>query len=71
MRIIAILSVSSIQSGMQPSDATPEGLRTLGLGYAMGVLTAWMLMILCVNFYRISRADHEANLKALSERGTA
>ena len=63
-----ILAVASITPGMRSSDASDEAVRTLGWGYALTLLTLWMIMIGCVNFYRISRADHEQNLQALAER---
>lgn len=63
-----VLSVASIAPGMRPGMVPEAQLKVLGIGYALSLLTIWMLMILCVFFYRISREGHEANLRALSER---
>ncbi len=66
-----ILAISTITPGMRPADASDEAVRTLGWGYALMLLALWTLMIVCVSFYRISRADHEKNLAALAERQNA
>lgn len=65
----AILAVASITPGMRSAEASDEAVRTLGWGYALTLLALWMVMILCVSLYRISREDHENNLRALAERG--
>jgi glycoside/pentoside/hexuronide:cation symporter, GPH family len=63
-----VLSVAAITPGMRPGMVPDSQLQLLGIGYAASVLTIWMLMILCVSFYKISREGHEANLRALAER---
>ncbi|KCZ94496.1 MFS transporter [Hyphomonas johnsonii] len=63
-----ILSVASIAPGMKPGEVPEDQLHLLGIGYAASLLTIWMLMILCVSFYRISREGHAANLEALAAR---
>lgn len=63
-----ILAVATLQPGTRPADASEEAVRSLGWGYAGTLLTVWMLMLLCITFYRISRADHERNLQALNAR---
>jgi GPH family glycoside/pentoside/hexuronide:cation symporter len=62
----AILASAAIVPGMKPTEASAESISSLGLGYAVTLLTVWMLMILCLTFYRISRADHEQNLRDLA-----
>ena len=66
-----ILAVAAITPGMRASQASDEAVRTLGWGYALTLLSLWMIMIVCVSFYRISREDHENNLRALAERDQA
>ncbi|MEO0982447.1 MAG: MFS transporter [Pseudomonadota bacterium] len=66
-----ILAAASIAPGARPADVAEDSVRTLGLGYAVTLLTVWMLMIACVGLYRISREDHEANLKALDAKRRA
>ena len=63
-----VLSVASITPGMRPGNVPEAQLQMLGIGYAVSLLSIWMLMIFCVSFYRISREGHEANLRALAER---
>ncbi len=43
----------------------------LGAGYAIGVVTLYSIAIWFYSGYRIDRAGHEANLRALSERSRA
>lgn len=64
----AVLSVAHITPGMRPGDVSEASLRALGWGYAASLFTIWMLMILSVSFYRISRESHAANLAALAAR---
>lgn len=63
-----ILATASITPGMRPEAASPESISTLGLGYAVALLTLWTLMLVSVSFYRISRDDHEKNLQALAAK---
>ena len=64
----AVLSVAHITPGMRPGDVSEASLRTLGWGYAGSLFVIWMLMILAVSFYRISRESHAENLRQLRER---
>ncbi len=63
-----ILTVAAIQEGARPEDVSEESLRMLGWGYALTLITVWMLMILCLSFYRISKDSHEKNLSELAQR---
>ena len=63
-----ILAFASITPGMVPAEATEGSIRTLGFGYAIMLLILWMSMLVAVSFYRISREDHEQNLKTLAEK---
>ena len=56
---------------MRPGDVSDTSLQTLGWGYAASLFAIWMLMILAVSFYRISRDSHEENLRQLRERRQA
>ncbi|MEZ5984841.1 MAG: MFS transporter [Hyphomonas sp.] len=67
----AVLSVAGITPGMRPGDVSDTSLQTLGWGYAASLFAIWMLMILAVSFYRISRDSHEENLRQLRERRQA
>lgn len=61
-----LLSIAQFPKGQLPGDVNPDTIYTLGLLYAPTVFVVWMLMIGCLKFYRIDRAAHEANLRALS-----
>ena len=65
-----ILAVASITPGMRAAEASDEAIRILGWGYAVSLLVLWSIMMICISFYRISRADHEANLEALRTGAT-
>ncbi|MEZ5998305.1 MAG: MFS transporter [Hyphomonas sp.] len=64
-----ILAVAEFVPGTPPDKVTDASLHGLGWGYAASLFVAWMLMLLCVTFYRISREQHEENLRTLAERG--
>jgi len=63
-----ILSISQFVPGTPPDQVAETSLKGLGWGYAASLLAAWMLMLLCVSFYRISKESHEENLRQLKER---
>jgi glycoside/pentoside/hexuronide:cation symporter, GPH family len=61
-----ILSVAAIAPTTRIEDASADSVAKLGFGYAATLLTVWMLMMLAISFYRISREDHARNLAALA-----
>lgn len=61
-----ILAFATIAPGIRPEDASADSVAKLGFGYAATLLTVWMLMLLAISFYRISREDHAKNLAALA-----
>ncbi len=61
-----ILAFAAIAPGTRTEDATAESVAKLGFGYATTLLTVWMLMLLAISFYRISREDHARNLARLA-----
>lgn len=63
-----ILAVAAIPPGTRPEDTDADSIAALGFGYAATLFTVWMLMILSISFYRISREDHARNLAALEQR---
>lgn len=66
-----VLSVAGLSRGGGVEAATDDAIRTLGIGYAVALITAWTLMLICVSFYKISRESHAANLEKLRERYAA
>ncbi len=71
MTASAVLAVAGFAQGGGGQGATEESIRALGWGYAISLLAAWTLMLVCVSFYRISRDSHAANLDALAARQAA
>jgi Na+/melibiose symporter-like transporter len=63
-----VLTVAGIQEGARPDEVSADALQSLGWGYATTLFSVWMLMMLCVSFYKISRESHEANLAKLAAR---
>lgn len=63
-----VLAVAGLSRGGGAAAATEESVRALGFGYAISLITAWTLMLICVSFYRISRESHADNLEKLKER---
>ncbi len=71
MTASAVLAVAGFAQGGGGAGATEESIRALGWGYAISLLCAWTLMLICVSFYRISRESHAENLRTLDEREAA
>jgi len=63
-----ILSTAKFVPGTPPDQVSEASLKGLGWGYSACLLAAWMLMLLCVSFYRISKEQHEENLRTLAVR---
>lgn len=68
MTASAVLAVAGMSQGGGAENASAESIRSLGWGYAVSLLTAWTLMLICVSFYRISRESHAENLAKLAAR---
>jgi len=64
----AVLSVAGFSAGGGAAGASEDSIRLLGWGYAISLLTAWTLMLVCVSFYKISRQSHADNLATLAAR---
>lgn len=63
-----LLGAAGLATGASPADVPESVSHRLGALYVPTVLTLWMSMVAVLGFYRISRADHEANLAALDAR---
>jgi Na+/melibiose symporter-like transporter len=68
MTASAVLAVAGFSAGGGGAGASEDSIRLLGWGYAISLLTAWTLMLLCVSFYKISRQSHADNLATLAAR---
>ncbi len=65
-----ILALIRFPVGASPEDVPPEAIFRLGLFYAPTLFVFWMMMLVCLSFYRIDRARHESNLRTLAGRET-
>jgi Na+/melibiose symporter-like transporter len=63
-----VLTMAEFPKGATPDQVGAESLFRLGVTYVPAIWLLWTCMILAVSRYRLNRADHEANLKALSEQ---
>jgi GPH family glycoside/pentoside/hexuronide:cation symporter len=60
-----LLTAIDFPRGAQPGEVAPDVVRNLGIVYAPTFASLFLLMLLCVSAYRISRASHQANLQRL------
>ncbi len=60
-----VLSIAQFPTGVMPGEVPEASLFILGALYAPAVFTLWMVMIWCLSSYKIDRATHEENLRAL------
>lgn len=66
-----ILSTAGIQAGADPSQVSDDAIARLGLYYVPAITLLWMAMMAAVSTYRITRHDHEENLRRLAEQRAA
>ncbi|MCI4644922.1 MAG: MFS transporter [Hyphomonadaceae bacterium] len=66
-----ILALISFPEGADPGEVDAATIFRLGALYAPAVFIFWALMLVFISRYRISRADHEANLASLAARAAA
>ena len=63
----AILALIAFPVGVPPAEVGDDALFRLGAFYAPTLFTLWMIMLGLLSRYRIDRAQHQANLDAISE----
>ncbi len=63
-----VLTLAEFPKGATPDQVGPDSLFRLGATYVPAIWLVWACMILAVSRYRLSRADHEANLAKLQEQ---
>jgi Na+/melibiose symporter-like transporter len=63
-----VLTLAQFPKGANPSQVPESSLWQLGATYVPAIWLVWALMIFAVSRYRLSRAGHEANLRALAAR---
>lgn len=65
MAAAAVLTVAQFPTGADPSRVPEEAVLRLGAYYVPTILTLWMIMMAVIATYKLSRADHEENLRKL------
>ncbi len=65
-----LLLVIGFPEGAAPADVSSEAIFRLGAFYAPTQFSLWMLMLVCLAFYRIDRSTHEANVQELAARAS-
>lgn len=61
-----ILTMSGFPAGAKTGEVAPDTLWRLGAFYVPTILALWLTMMAVISRYRLSRGDHEANLRALA-----
>jgi Na+/melibiose symporter-like transporter len=61
-----LLAAIEFPQGAKPGEVDPGIILNLGLAYVPAVFSVYMISVLFVAAYRISRATHEANLQRLA-----
>jgi Na+/melibiose symporter-like transporter len=65
----AILALIAFPRDAQPGQVAPEVIDRLGLTYICVVAVLYAGAILAISLYRITRADHDANVRKLAGQG--
>lgn len=61
-----VLSAARFPTGADPAHVPADALWRLGAYYVPTILSLWMAMIAVMSTYKLTREDHEANLKQLA-----
>lgn len=62
-----VLTLSGFPTGASPDQVSDETLWRFGALYVPTILSIWMAMIAVMATYKLSRSDHEENLRKLAE----
>ncbi|MBU1378348.1 MAG: MFS transporter [Alphaproteobacteria bacterium] len=65
----AILALIAFPKGAKPGQVAPDVIDSLGLTYICVVAALYAGAILAISLYRITREDHDANVRKLAEQG--
>ena len=60
-----VLAMADFPKGVAPADVDPGAVFRLGAWYVPAILTLWLIMMAVISTYRLSRGDHEENLRKL------
>ena len=62
-----VLTVAHFPKGVDPSHVSAESLWRLGAFYVPSILSLWLAMMAVMSTYKLTREDHEANVRRLAE----
>ena len=62
-----VLSLADFPAGAAQGEVSAAALWRLGAYYVPAILILWMAMMAAISTYRLSRADHDANLRQLAK----
>ena len=63
-----VLALARFPKGVAPADMDPAVVWRLGAYYVPAILGLWLMMMAVISTYRLSRGDHEENLRKLTAR---
>lgn len=63
-----VLTWAQFPAGAAQGEVSADALWRLGAYYVPVILGLWLLMMVAISAYRLSRSDHEANLQRLAAR---
>ena len=61
------MAAAGLQKGANPLTVSPETVWKLGAYYAPTIVGLWMVMLLVLSTYSISREGHEENLRTIAK----
>jgi len=64
-----VLALAQFPTGAAPGEVSEEAVARLATYYVPTILALWLGMVAVVSTYKLSRADHEENLRKLAARG--
>jgi glycoside/pentoside/hexuronide:cation symporter, GPH family len=71
MAATLVLTLAEFPVGAAPAEVPPEATTRLALYYVPSIVLLWMAMMVAVSTYRLTKSDHEENLRQLAERRSA
>ena len=61
-----IMAAAGLEKGADPASVSAETIWKLGAYYSPTIVALWMLMLLVLSTYTISREGHEENLRTIA-----
>jgi hypothetical protein len=61
-----VLSVAGLKAGADPSEVSADSVWMLGAVFVPCILGLWLAMMAAIAAYRLTRGEHEENLRLLA-----